>query len=106
VTAPAVPFAAYASTLLENLPVVVAAVLPYVAAFTVFAIGIRLIRRWLGMRSASSLAMPDNAAGSGRGWKPCNYDCWDNGGCDRCSTWHEWDDADYGRVGEYRSRRR
>lgn len=35
-------------------------------------------------------------------WTPCSYDCYDEGGCSNCSEWVEWEDPDYGTVGEWR----
>jgi hypothetical protein len=34
-------------------------------------------------------------------WNPCNYDCYDDGGCSHCSEFHCWDDPEYGRIGTW-----
>lgn len=38
---------------------------------------------------------------SGPASRACSFDCYDEGGCPLCSTWHEWEDADYGTIGEW-----
>ena len=52
-TIPAVPVSGYGDTLLSELGQAVAAVFPYAAAITAFAIGVGLVRRWLGARKAT-----------------------------------------------------
>jgi hypothetical protein len=54
-TVPTVPVSAYGDSLLTGLGSAVAAVLPYAAAITAFAIGVGMIRRWLGARKATSV---------------------------------------------------
>lgn len=54
-TVPAIPVDAYGSSLLSALANAVQDVLPWVAAVTAFAIGIGLIFRWLGRRTATSV---------------------------------------------------
>ena len=53
VTVPDVPVDAYGNALLTGLASAVADVLPYAAAITAFAIGVGMIRRWLGSRKAT-----------------------------------------------------
>lgn len=53
VTVPDVPVDAYGNTLLSGLASAIADVLPYAAAITAFAIGVGMIRRWLGSRKAT-----------------------------------------------------
>lgn len=47
-----VPVSAYGDTLLHEFPRAAITVLPWMAAVTVFVIGVGLIRRWLGARTA------------------------------------------------------
>ncbi len=54
-TVPPIPVDAYGDSLLTGLGSAVAAVLPYAAAVTAFAIGVGMIRRWLGARKATSI---------------------------------------------------
>ena len=54
-TVPAIPVDAYGDTLLSGLATAVGAVLPYAAAITAFAIGVGMIRRWLGSRKATKV---------------------------------------------------
>lgn len=53
VTVPEVPVDAYGDTLLDGLVSAITDVLPYAAAITAFAIGVGMIRRWLGSRKAT-----------------------------------------------------
>ena len=53
VTVPAIPVDAYGDSLLSGLATAVGDVLPYAAAITAFAIGVGMIRRWLGSRKAT-----------------------------------------------------
>ncbi len=55
VTVPAVPVSAYGQTLLTELADAITAILPYAAAITAFAIGVGMLRRWLGHRKATSV---------------------------------------------------
>jgi len=52
-TIPAVPVADYGDTLLTSLGTAVSNVFPYAAAITAFAIGVGLVRRWLGAKKAT-----------------------------------------------------
>jgi hypothetical protein len=53
VTVPAIPVNAYGDSLLSGLATAVTDVLPYAAAITAFAIGVGMIRRWLGSKKAT-----------------------------------------------------
>src|SRR4051794_20563204 len=53
---PAIPVGSYGDQLLNTLASAVAVVFPYLAAVTAFSIGVGLVRRWIGMRSATSLS--------------------------------------------------
>jgi hypothetical protein len=44
--------AAYGDTILDNLVDALSAVLPYAAVFTVVGIGVTVLKRWIGRRSA------------------------------------------------------
>jgi len=55
VTVPAIPVDDYGDALLSGLATAVSAVLPYAAAVTAFAIGVGMIRRWLGARKATKV---------------------------------------------------
>jgi hypothetical protein len=50
---PAVPVASYGDSLLSSLATAIGAVLPYAAAITAFAIGVGMLKRWLGHRKAT-----------------------------------------------------
>lgn len=52
-TVPAIPVSDYGDSLLSGLGSAVAQVFPYAAAVTVFAIGVGLVKRWLGSRKAT-----------------------------------------------------
>lgn len=53
VTVPTIPVASYGDALLTGLASAVTAVFPYAAAITAFAIGVGLVRRWLGHKKAT-----------------------------------------------------
>jgi len=53
VTVPAVPVDTYGNTLLSQLSTAITAVLPYAAGITAFAIGVGMLKRWLGHRKAT-----------------------------------------------------
>jgi hypothetical protein len=53
VTVPAVPVDAYGDSLLSSLASAIAQILPYAAAITAFAIGVGMLKRWLGHRKAT-----------------------------------------------------
>jgi hypothetical protein len=54
-TIPAVPVSGYGDQLLTSLGSAVASVFPYAAAITAFAIGVGLVRRWLGAKKATKV---------------------------------------------------
>lgn len=53
VTTPSIPVSTYGDSLLSGLSSAVTAVFPYAAAITAFAIGVGLVRRWLGAKKAT-----------------------------------------------------
>jgi len=53
VTVPAIPVDAYGGSLLSSLATAIGQVLPYAAAITAFAIGVGMLKRWLGHRKAT-----------------------------------------------------
>jgi hypothetical protein len=53
VTVPDVPVASYGDSLLTSLASQITAILPYAAAITAFAIGVGMLKRWLGHRKAT-----------------------------------------------------
>lgn len=53
VTVPTIPVASYGDALLSGLGTAVTAVFPYAAGVTVFAIGVGIVKRWLGHRKAT-----------------------------------------------------
>jgi hypothetical protein len=55
-TVPTVDPSAYGDTLLSNIGTQLAAVLPYAAAFTAFAIGVGFIKGWIGRKKATQVA--------------------------------------------------
>ena len=55
VTVPAVPVSDYGSSLLTELASAIGDIFPYAAAITAFAIGVGMVRRWLGHRKATSV---------------------------------------------------
>jgi len=60
VTTPVVPVDAFGDALLGGLAEAVFAVLPYAAAITAFAIGVRMIVRWIGAVPATRLGKYDD----------------------------------------------
>lgn len=55
VTVPSVPVSAYGSSLLTELADAIGQIFPYAAAITAFAIGVGMVRRWLGHRKATQV---------------------------------------------------
>jgi hypothetical protein len=55
VTTPAVPVSGYANSLLDGIVDALTAILPYAAAITAFAIGVGMLKRWLGHRKATKV---------------------------------------------------
>jgi hypothetical protein len=55
VVVPAVPVAAYGDSLLSQLGTQITAILPYAAGITAFAIGVGMLKRWLGHRKATGV---------------------------------------------------
>jgi uncharacterized membrane protein len=55
VTIPAVPVATYGNSLLSGVVTAITTVLPYAAAVTAFAIGVGMLKRWLGHRKATRI---------------------------------------------------
>jgi hypothetical protein len=53
VSVPAVPVSAYGDSLLSGLVSALTSILPYAAAITAFAIGVGMLKRWLGHRKAT-----------------------------------------------------
>jgi hypothetical protein len=53
VTVPAVPVSDYGSSLLSSLATAIGQIFPYAAAITAFAIGVGMVKRWLGHRKAT-----------------------------------------------------
>jgi hypothetical protein len=54
-TVPNIPVAAYGGSLLSELGDAIGQILPYAAAVTAFAIGVGMLRRWLGHRKATQV---------------------------------------------------
>jgi hypothetical protein len=52
-TVPAVPVSDYGDGLLSGLATAIGQVFPYAAAITAFAIGVGMVKRWLGHRKAT-----------------------------------------------------
>jgi hypothetical protein len=52
-TVPAVPVSDYGDSLLTSLASAIGQVFPYAAAITAFAIGVGMVKRWLGHRKAT-----------------------------------------------------
>jgi hypothetical protein len=50
---PAVPVSDYGDSLLTGLAAAIGQVFPYAAAITAFAIGVGMVKRWLGHRKAT-----------------------------------------------------
>lgn len=55
VTVPNVPVSDYGGSLLTELASAIADIFPYAAAITAFAIGVGMVRRWLGHRKATQV---------------------------------------------------
>lgn len=55
VTVPDVPVSAYGNSLLTSVANAITDVLPYAAAVTAFAIGVGMLKRWLGHRKATRI---------------------------------------------------
>jgi hypothetical protein len=55
VTVPAVPVDEYGDSLLTSLAAAIGQIFPYAAAITAFAIGVSMVRRWLGHRKATKV---------------------------------------------------
>jgi hypothetical protein len=55
VTVPAVPVSGYGNSLLDGLVSALTAILPYAAAITAFAIGVGMLKRWLGHKKANKV---------------------------------------------------
>lgn len=53
VTVPAVPVSSYGDSLLSALGTQITAIVPYAAGITAFAIGVGMLKRWLGHRKAT-----------------------------------------------------
>ena len=53
VTVPTIPVAAYGGSLLSSLATAIGTIFPYAAAITAFAIGVGMVKRWLGHRKAT-----------------------------------------------------
>jgi hypothetical protein len=54
-TVPAVPVSTYGSSLLNSLATAIGQIFPYAAAITAFAIGVGMVKRWLGHRKATRI---------------------------------------------------
>jgi hypothetical protein len=52
-TVPAIPVDEYGSSLLSSLATAIGQIFPYAAAITAFAIGVGMVKRWLGHRKAT-----------------------------------------------------
>lgn len=50
---PGIPVSAYGDSLLSSVATAIGQVLPYAAAITAFAIGVGMLKRWLGHRKAT-----------------------------------------------------
>lgn len=55
VTVPAVPVSSYGDSLLSALGTQITAIVPYAAGITAFAIGVGMLKRWLGHRKATKV---------------------------------------------------
>lgn len=53
VTVPAVPVSTYGDGLLSALGTQITAIVPYAAGITAFAIGVGMLKRWLGHKKAT-----------------------------------------------------
>lgn len=54
-TVPAVPVSGYGDALLSSLATAIGTIFPYAAAITAFAIGVSMVKRWLGHRKATKV---------------------------------------------------
>jgi hypothetical protein len=54
-TVPAVPVSDYGDSLLSSLATAIGQIFPYAAAITAFAIGVSMVKRWLGHRKATKV---------------------------------------------------
>jgi hypothetical protein len=54
-TVPTLDVASYGDSLLSSLGTSIQAVFPYAAAVTAFAIGVGMVKRWLGHRKATAI---------------------------------------------------
>ena len=54
-TAPPLDVASYGDSLLTGLGTAISAIFPYAAAITAFAIGVGMVKRWLGHRKATKV---------------------------------------------------
>lgn len=54
-TVPAIPVGDYGDALLSSLATAIGTIFPYAAAITAFAIGVGLVKRWLGHRKATQV---------------------------------------------------
>ncbi len=61
ITQPTIPVDAYGGELLNLTADALVQVLPYAAAITAFAIGVGMLRRWLGHRKATTLGQMGSA---------------------------------------------
>lgn len=52
-TVPTIPVSSYGDSLLTGLSSAVTQIFPYAAAITAFAIGVGMVKRWLGARKAT-----------------------------------------------------
>lgn len=52
---PTVPVDDYGDALLSSLATAIGTIFPYAAAITAFAIGVSMVKRWLGHRKATSV---------------------------------------------------
>ena len=52
---PAVPVSGYGDALLTSLAAAIGTIFPYAAAITAFAIGVGMVKRWLGHRKATRI---------------------------------------------------
>lgn len=55
VVVPTVPVASYGDAILSGVGAQLTAIFPYAAGITVFAIGVGMVRRWLGHRKATKI---------------------------------------------------
>lgn len=55
VVVPTVPVAAYGDSILTGLGTQLTAIFPYAAGVTVFAIGVGMVKRWIGNKKATKV---------------------------------------------------